>query len=103
MSGCPEATMECIYCKDKNIKAVQFPEHMGQKHQQECSRLLLEFHRQKDEVKVIGPQNKTISPFALGPRKICKNGRIVCGGDLGLPANNNPGLFKNSIKALCSL
>lgn len=104
MASCPQATMECPFCKDKNIKTSLFPQHMGEKHEQECSRLLLEFHKPKGEVKGQVP-NKTINPFVLGTSSICKYGRVVCGGDLGTTANFNvsSGLFANSNKKLCSL
>lgn len=101
---CLEATMECPFCKDKNIKTALFPEHMGSKHEEECSRLLMEFHRAGNNVKNdLGNSQLKISPFQIGvtglPR-LCKFGRLICGGELGV-ANKSSGLFGQ--RPICSV
>lgn len=80
---------------------------MGLKHQEECSRLLVEFHREGEgkEGKVEGKVEPKSNPFRVGisgnPR-ICKNGRLVCGGELGVTVRSS-GLFNSQTKLLCSL
>lgn len=80
---------------------------MGIKHEEECSRLLIQFHKERDanEGKVEDKVEAKSSPFRVGisgnPR-ICKNGRLVCGGELGVIVRSS-GLFNSQTKLLCSL
>lgn len=70
------------------------PEHLGGKHQEECNRIILDFHKSssnlKSEVGLAPSVNiEKIQPFKVGtvgnyniePR-ICLAGRLVCGRPL---------------------
>lgn len=61
---------------------------MGTIHQEECSRLLIEFHKKSEEEKkpvaaVPPPNIPKINPFKYGintgDHRICVFGRLVCG------------------------
>jgi hypothetical protein len=97
--------MECLFCKDKNIKIAAFPEHMGSKHEEECTRLLIEFHKVKNVPKVEEKlmMETKISPFrtgVVGVPRICVYGRLTCGQPL--PGLSNRDLFNSSNIAYCT-
>jgi hypothetical protein len=88
--------MQCPYCKEK-IKTRQLPDHMGTIHQEECSRLLIEFHKKNEEEKktvgAVPPANlPKINPFKYGVNtgdiRICLFGRLVCGKNLSFGMNS---------------
>jgi hypothetical protein len=48
---CPEATIECPYCK-KMPKIRLIPEHLGEDHIEECNRMLNDFQKLNESNKV---------------------------------------------------
>jgi len=69
MQACPEATVECNFCKE-TPKIKDIPFHLGEKHEEECSRLLNEFNNKPSEDRKVGQElagsTKKIQPFKVG-------------------------------------